>query len=106
MARVMLHADGRVEVIEPPTEEEREQGRAALLRLAAALGRLMARQDFEEELRVRAAGVPPRDQGSSDVLSDCAEMSPLASAHSTEVKEVAPPESSSMDQSSSVTPRG
>jgi hypothetical protein len=54
MASVTLHADGRVDVTEPPTPEEIAQAEEELRRVAAALMG-MAIEQLEREDRDRAA---------------------------------------------------
>lgn len=105
MARVMLHPDVGMEVIEPPTEEEVERGKEALLGLARALGRMMAEEDFADEMKARRSR-SEQTHGSSGALSVAEGTNPVACPHSNDVSDVASSDASSIDQSSRVTPRG
>lgn len=52
---VILGPNGEVERVGPsPTAEEVAEANAALIRVAAALGRLMAQRDFKAARRERA----------------------------------------------------
>ena len=62
MGSVILHPDGsRTWVGPPPTEEEIAAGEAALMRVAEALGRLMARRELEGRWEEPPAGEAPQD---------------------------------------------
>lgn len=62
MASVTLHADGRIEVTEPPTPEDIAQAEAGLRRVAAALMG-MAIEQLEREDREKAAAARAADLG-------------------------------------------
>lgn len=55
MGVARLGANGAVEIIELCTEEEAEKADAAVIAIAEALGRLMARRDYDEALKAQIA---------------------------------------------------
>lgn len=63
MGHVILHPDGsRTWVGPPPTEAEIAAAEAALMRVAEALGRLMARRELDGRSRDGAAAARTPDQ--------------------------------------------
>lgn len=55
MGVVRLNADGTETVLVPNTEEEERRGRENILRLARALARLAAKEDYEAALAAARA---------------------------------------------------
>ena len=55
MGVVRLGADGEVEIIEPCAEEEAAKAEVAVIAIAEALGRLMARRDYDEAIKAQIA---------------------------------------------------
>lgn len=72
MAVVRLGPDGEVEVLVPPAPEEVVEAEAGLLRLAAALGRVAAERDWQDQQRQRrgASSTMSSDRKLNHVISD------------------------------------